>query len=141
MYCTSVIYLGPLTIEAPIEICTGISSNTIIERGYCYTRIEERPKNLDIAYLTCKNYNGALYTFNDTSINMKIYSNFSMGEFIVQNPDEYDIFEPQNGYFNLLTSNLNFGIYTDCKLIREHGNLVNCSCNPETLVNYICESG
>ena len=59
---------------------------------------------------------------------------------LILDPEEYDQFVPQDGYFNLLTSNDDFGNLDGCKQIQEDGSLANATCGPK-LVNYICKSG
>ena len=71
---------------------------------------------------------------------MILYSN--MGNIIVHDPDEYDIVEAQNGYFNLLTSDANFPSSSKCRQLGADGNLNDeiSDCG-SSKVNYICKIG
>ena len=127
-----------MTSEAPTEVCTGATTSTIIDRDNCYRNIKEIHWNLDIAFLTCNSYNGVLYTLKDARVNMKLYSNYSME--IIHDPKNYELFDPQEGYFNLMTS-IDYSNDFGCVRIQENGNLENANCDQLTLVSYICKSG
>ena len=152
-----------MSVEAPTEICTGVTTETIIDRGYCYRRIEGTPDNLIIASFTCNSYNGALYTFNDSRLNMRLYSSYKASErsFWLQDPLQYNLSQPQQGYFNLRRPKLNYPANAECRILTENGMTVghtggggtdadrdcedqsvdgddNC---PACDVNYICRIG
>ena len=131
-------FLGPLTLEAPPQKCDNSSADTIVYEDICYTRIIIHPENLDIATLTCNNYNGTLYRFDNNTLNVKLLERF--GAIELRDPDEYDRFVPHEEHFNLITSNP--GIYTPtprCKELLSDGSLQDVGCNIST--NYLCMSG
>ena len=65
-----------------------------------------------------------------------------MGDIIVHDPDEYDIVEAQNGYFNLLTSDAYFPSIFNCRQLGADGNLNDGDSNcGYSKVNYICKIG
>ena len=65
-----------------------------------------------------------------------------MGDIKVHEPDEYDIVASQNGYFNLLTSDVYFPSKFNCRQLGADGNLNDeiSDCGSSE-VNYICKIG
>ena len=121
----------------------GTSNYTIVYRGHCYTRIGASSNDQDVTSLQCSNFNGVLYKFNDTNLNRKLISNYNKNigsdYFGIQDPDQYDSFIAQDGYFNLITSGDTLPSTRLFKLVRENGTLEASSlCQT---CNYICKSG
>ena len=143
----SIIFVGPLTNEIPIERCQNSSADTLVYEDSCYTLITEHFKNLDRATLTCTDYyNGTLYELNDTTVNQAIKDKFGYGnDLLIVYPTEYSGFTPQDGYFNSYTSffESNYPQSPDCVTINSEGILSNSTSSncPGDDRNYICKRG
>ncbi|KAI6655968.1 Lymphocyte antigen 75 [Oopsacas minuta] len=137
--------IGPLTLEAPIQMCNDTPADTLVYDGICYTRIMKVTLSIDVATLTCNNYNGTLYKFSNIAANIELRNRFGSGsDLVIQNPELYDRFVPQVGYFNLYTTRLdpNYPSDRDCRIIDSNGEMqVTASANCNGLVNYICLTG
>ena len=141
----SIIFVGPLTNEIPIERCENSSADTLVYEDSCYTRITVNRRNLDRASLICSDYyNGTLYDLNDTTVNEEIRGKFGNGsDLSIVDPTEYSGFTTQDGYFNLYTSfkDSNYQINPICVTIDSEGVLsISGSC-PEGYRGYICKRG
>ena len=144
-YYFSIIFVGPLTNEIPIERCESSSADTLVYEDSCYTLITVHHKNLDRATLTCTDYyNGTLYDLSDTTVNEEIRGKFGSGSDIsIVDPNEYSGFTTQDGYFNLYTSfeASNYPNNPYCVTINSEGILSNSSNCPGDDRNYICKRG
>ena len=146
----SIIFVGPLTNEIPIERCENSSADTLVYEDSCYTRITVDERNLDRATLTCTDYyNGTLYTLSDTTVNNVIRRKFGSGSgsnLRIVNPNEYNKFTAQDGYFNLYTSFEASNYPEDPNCVRidsgggfsSSGTSSSCSGNDRS---YICKRG
>ena len=135
--------IGPLTIEYPIDVCDEIRDGiTLVDRGSCYRINARRADELDIAILRCNRLNGDLYLFDEEEFNNRligIYNSFYNNpvypkEFV----NEYNLFTPQDGYFNLLTSNENITSPVMCQHV-SNGELTETDCSYN--INFICKIG
>ena len=135
--------IGPLTIEYPIDVCDEVRNKRIlVDGGSCYRMNAGRADELDLAILRCNRFNGALYLFDNEEFNNRligIYSSFYNNlvypkEFV----NEYNLFTPQDGYFNVLTSNENITSPVMCQHVR-NGELTETNCL--FYVNFICKIG
>ena len=144
-YYFSIIFVGPLTNEIPIERCENSSADTLVYEDSCYTLITVDYRNIDRATLTCTDYyNGTLYELNDITVNQAIKGKFSDGnELPIVDPAEYSRVTPQDGYFNLYTSYQveNYPDNPDCVRIDSDGILSTSSNCPGNNHNYICKIG
>ena len=138
-------YLGPLTNEAPVEKCESSSADNLVYGDSCYTLITEYSRtNLDVATLTCNGYyNGTLYELNNTAVNAELNAMFGVSNTVVVCPDEFSTFTPQDGHFNLLTSNdgSNYTENPDCVRIYSDGLLSASATCPLPYIRYICKRG
>ena len=136
-------FVGPLTIEYPTFRCRNTRS-VIVNKGICYRRIIRRANELDLASLTCNRLNGELYRFDDNELNrtlMDIFtSRFLYSRYPILAPDEYNQFVPQDGYFNLLTSNENLITPTMCHQLSSSAELVQAD-RGGNIIHYICKIG
>ena len=138
-------FVGPLTIEYPIFRCWNTNDVSIaVHRGICYRRISRRANELDLASLGCHRFNGELYRFDDNELNRTLIgiftSKFPYSQYPTLAPDKYDQFVPQDGYFNLLTSNENLTIPTMCHKLSSNGELVQADCGDNGIA-YLCKIG
>ena len=149
----SIIFVGRLTNEFPIERCENSSADTLVYEDSCYTRITVDRRNLARATLTCTDYyNGTLYDLSNATVNKEIIRKFGNGSDLpIVDPTEYSGFTTQDGFFNLYTS-FTDGNYPktpntpDCVTINSEGILSssgsgmsdNC---PEDDHSYICKRG
>ena len=138
-------FVGPLTIEYPIFRCWNTNVRSIIvNKGICYRRIVRRANELDLASLSCNRLNGELYRFDDNELNRTLIgiftSKFPYSRYPILAPDNYNQLVPQDGYFNLLTSNENLTIATMCHQLSSNGELVQADCGTK-LIHYICKIG
>ena len=143
LFQCSIIFIGPLTNEFPIERCENSSADTLVYEDSCYTRIRVDRRNLDRATLTCTDYyNGTLYTLDNTTVNVEIRDKFGKGLRIVD-PEEYSEFTPQDGFFNLYTTyeQTNYPNNPDCVSIDSMGMLSGSSNCPSDDHEYICKRG
>ena len=72
---------------------------------------------------------------------MRIYDQSNMGDTTVHDPAKYNRFVPQNGYFNLLTSNKCLPKNPKCKELQDDGSLNDDGNCRNSKVNYVCKSG
>ena len=111
----------------------------------CYTRIRVDRRNLDRATLTCIDYhNGTLYTLDDTTVNVELRDKFGNGNDIaIVAPGEYSKFTPQDGFFNLYTTErqMNYPDKPECVTIDSMGMLSGSSNCPTDDHDYICKRG
>ena len=138
-------FVGPLTIEYPIFRCFNANVRFItVHRGICYRRVLRRANELDLASLGCHRFNGELYRFDDNELNRTLIdiftTKFPYSRYPILAPDKYDQFVPQDGYFNLLTSNENLTIPTKCHQLSNSGELVQADCGTK-VIYYICKIG
>ena len=114
----------------------------LVDRGSCYRSNARRADELDLAILRCNRFNGDLYLFDDEEFNNRliaIYSSFYNNsvypkEFV----NQYNLFTPQDGYFNVLTSNENITSPVMCQHV-SNGELKETNCL--FYVNFICKIG
>ena len=149
----SILFVGPLTNEFPIERCESSSANTLVIEDSCYTRITVDERNLDRATLTCTDYyNGALYTLDNTTVNAEIRDEFGNGvgdDLRIVDPEEYIRFTPQDGNLNLYVTyeQTNYPKDSDkpeCVRINSDGTMFSSSSSsncPPNNHNYICKRG
>ena len=138
-------FVGPLTIDDPIFRCLNTYDHSVaVHRGICYRRISRRANELDLASLTCNRLNGELYRFDDNELNRTLIgifnSKFPSSRYPILAPDKYNQFVPQDGYFNLLTSNENLMTPTKCYNLSSNGELVQINCG-QNRIHYICKIG
>ena len=138
-------FVGPLTIEYPIFRCLNTNDHSaIVNRGICYRRISRRANELDLASLTCHRFNGELYRFDDNELNRTLIGIFTLrfpsSQYPILARDMYNQFVPQDGYFNLLTSNENLTIPTMCHQLSSNGELVQADCGGNKIA-YLCKIG
>ena len=142
LFQCSIIFVGPLTDEFPIERCENSSADTLVYEDSCYTRITVHERNLDRATLTCTDYyNGTLYTLDNTTVNTELSVKFGNGnDLAIVDPGEYSKFTPQDGFFNLYTTIRQTGYPNnpECVTIDSMGSSSNCPTNNH---NYICKRG
>ena len=142
----SIIFVGPLTNEIPIERCENSSADTLVYEDSCYTRITVFRRNFDRASLTCTDYyNGTLYDLSDATVNKEIRRKFgsSGNDLSIVDPTEYSNFTAQDGYLNLYTSlrDNNYPINPNCVTINSEGVLSSGSCPGRNDRSYICKRG
>ena len=103
-----------------------------------------RAFELDLASLTCSSYNGELYKFDDSELNGRLTSFFTSlypsFVFTKLNPNQYDQFVPQDGYFNLLTSDDNLTTPAGCQRLSKNNEYEEIDCDDST-VNFLCKIG
>ena len=135
--------IGPLTLEYPIDVCVGVLDGIIlVDRGSCYRINAERADELDLAILRCNRFNGDLYQFDDEEFNNRLIGIYNSFYYIPVYPKEfvnqYNLFTPQDGYFNLLNSNENITSPVMCQHV-SNGELMETDCS--FYVNFICKIG
>ena len=143
LFQCSILFVGPLTNEFPIERCENSSNDTLVYEDSCYTRIRVHERNLDRATLTCTDYyNGTLYTLDNTTVNSELRDKFG-NDIAIVDPEEYSKFTPQDGYFNLYTTYNQIGYPNnpDCVTIDSMGMLSGSSNCPSDDHDYICKRG
>ena len=140
----SIIFVGPLTNEIPIERCENSSADTLVYEDSCYTRITVNRRNLDRVTLTCTDYyNGTLYDLSNITVNEEIRRKFGSGnDLTIVDPTEYSGFTAQDGYFNLYTSfeDDDYPTNPNCVTIDSEGIVSSSGC-PGNDHNYICKRG
>ena len=135
--------IGPLTIEYPIDACDGVRlERTLVDRGSCYRGNGRRADELDLAILRCNRFNGNLYLFDNEEFNNRligIYSSFYYNPVYPKElRNQYNLFTPQDGYFNVLTSNENITSPVMCQHV-SNGELTETDCIYN--INFICKIG
>ena len=137
-------FIGPLTSEYPIHKCVGVRNRTIlVDRGSCYRRNVKRADELDLAILRCNRLNGDLYLFDDEKFNNRLIGIYKSFYYYTVYPkgflNQYNLFRPQDGYFNVLTSNENITSLVMCQRV-SNGELTEISCR-NNKINFICKIG
>ena len=140
----SIIFVGPLTNEIPIQRCENSSADTLVCEDSCYTRITVDRRNLDRATLTCTDYyNGTLYDLSNATVNKEIRRKFGSGnDLTVVDSTYYSGFTAQDGYFNLYTSftDDNYPDNPNCVRIDSEGGFSSGGCSGNDH-SYICKRG